>query len=72
MIEKINQVARPADISAERANRLRQSPDLNIDAPVHLEVVNCATPVSAQHAGSVCVVNHHNGAVFLSQIAQPG
>ncbi len=70
MIQKINEVARTADVSAERANRLRQRSDLNIDAAVHAEMIDGAASVAAQYAGSVRVVDHHDGAVLFGEIAQ--
>ena len=70
VIEKIDQIARAADVSAERADRLRQRADLNIDAAVHVEVIDGAAAVAAQHAGGVRVVDHHDGAVFFGQVAQ--
>src|SRR5258707_3430893 len=70
MVEKINQIARAADVSAQRANGLGERPHLNVHAPVNVEVVSSAAPVAAEHAGRVRVINHHDGAVFLGQITQ--
>src|ERR1700686_246464 len=72
MIEKINEIARSAYISAQRANCLRQRSDLDIYAPVHAEVIDRAAAVAAQYAGGVRVVDHHDGAVFFGQVAESG
>jgi hypothetical protein len=67
MVEKLDEIARAADVSAERADGFRQRADLNIDAAVQLEVIDRAAAVAAQHAGRVRVVDHHDGAVFFRQ-----
>ena len=72
VVEKIDEIARSANISAERANGLRQSSHLNIHAPVHFEMIDRAAAVAAEHAGGVGVVDHHDGAVFFRNIAQAG
>src|SRR5208282_3639209 len=72
VIEKIDQIARTADVAAESADRFRQGSNLNVDAPVHPEMIDGAASVAAEHTGSVRVVDHHDCAVFLSRLAQPG
>ena len=72
MIEKVDQVAGAANVSAQRANRLRQRAHLDVDPAVHTEVIDGAATVAAQHAGSVRVVHHHDGAVLLRELAQRG
>ena len=70
MIEKIDQIARAAHVSAQRANRLGQRSHLNIDASVNVEVIDRASSIAPQHAGSMRVVDHHDRAVFFREIAQ--
>src|SRR5208282_6745568 len=70
MIKKIDQIARPANVSAESADRLRQGSDLNIYTPVHSKMIDGATALAAEHAGRVRVVHHHDRAVLLGSIAQ--
>ena len=70
MVEKLDEIARAADVAAERADGLRQRADLDIDAAVQVEVVDGAAAVAAQHAGSVRVVDHHDGAVLFRQRGQ--
>ena len=48
MIEEIDQIARAANVSAKRADRLRKRADLNINASVHTEVIDGAAAVAAQ------------------------
>src|SRR5579862_4643389 len=50
VIEKVNQIARAADVSTERANGFRQRSDLNIHAPVHFEMIDCSSAVFAEDA----------------------
>ena len=72
MIEKLDQVARAADVAAERADGLRERADLDIDAAMQVEVVDGAAAVAAQHARGVRVVDHHDRAIFLGQRAKAG
>src|ERR1039458_2280983 len=72
VIKIIDQIARAADVSAESADGLRQGADLNIDAPVHSKMIDGASSVAAEHAGSMRVIDHHDGAVFLGGFAQAG
>ena len=67
VIEVIDQVLRPADVAAQRADGLRQRAHLHVDAAVHVEVVDRPAAVAAQHARGVGVVDHHDGAVLLGQ-----
>src|ERR1700738_872157 len=39
---------------------------------MHFEIIDGAASVAAQYAGGVGVVDHHDGAVLLRQIAQRG
>ncbi len=70
MVEKLDQVARAANVAAQRADGLRQRAHLHVDAAVQVEVIDGAAPVAAQHAGGVRVVDHHDGAVFFGQRGQ--
>src|SRR5271166_3729562 len=72
MIKKIDQIASAAHISPEGADRLRQSTNLDVDTPVHPEVIDRATPVAAEYAGSVRVIHHHDRATFFGRLAQAG
>ena len=58
------------DVAAERAHGLRQRAHLDVDAPVHLEVVHRAAPVPAEHAARMRVVHHHDAAGLFGQVAQ--
>ena len=60
-------VAAAGDVAAERADRLRQRADLDVDAAVHAEVVDRAAAVPAEHAAGVRVVHHHDRAVLLGE-----
>ena len=70
MVEKIDQVAGAADVSAERADGFRKSSDLDIHASVDVEMIDGAAAVAAENAGGVGVVDHHDGAVFFCEVAQ--
>jgi hypothetical protein len=37
---------------------------------VHVEVVDGATPIGAEHAAGVSIVHHHDAAEFLGECAQ--
>ena len=70
VIQELDQRPAARDVAAERADRLRQRPDLDVDAPVHAEVVDRAAPVLAEHAARMGIVDHHDAAEFLGQRAQ--
>jgi hypothetical protein len=72
VIEEIDQIAGAANVSAQRADGFRERSDLNIDAAVHVEMIDGAAAVAAEHAGGVGVVDHHDGAVFFGELAQRG
>ena len=59
------------DVSAERADRLRQCAHLDVHAAVHPEVVDGAAPVAAKYAARVRIVHHHDRAVLFGDGAQP-
>ncbi len=48
MVEKIDQFARAANVSAHRADGLAERADLNVHAAVAAEVVHGAAPVAAR------------------------
>ncbi len=54
MIKKVDQVARAADVPAKRANRLRKRAHLNVDAPVHPEMINRTAPVACPRTPEAC------------------
>jgi hypothetical protein len=64
------EVARAGDVAAERADGLRERPDLDVDAPVHVEVVDGAAAVPAEHAAGMRVVHHHDRAEFFGRVAE--
>ena len=70
VVEKLDQRAAAGDVAAERADRLRQRADLDVDAAVHVEVIDGAAAVPAEHAARVRVVHHHDAAEFLGERAQ--
>ena len=72
MIKEVNQVARAANVSAERADGLGERTHLHVNAAVHVEVVNGAATIAAEDAGGVCVIHHHDGAIFFGEIAERG
>ena len=46
MVKEIDERAAAGDVSAERADRLRQRADLHVHAAVHAEMIDGAAPVS--------------------------
>ena len=70
MIEVVDEVARAADVTAECSDGLGECAHLHIDALCAVEVVDAAAAVTAQDSGGVSVVDHHDGAVLVGQIAE--
>ncbi len=70
MIEVVDQVARSADIPAQRADCLGQRAHLHIHASMAAEVIDAAAAVAAQNAGGMRIVDHHDGAILLGQIGE--
>jgi len=70
MIEKINQIASAANVSAKRANGFRKRSHLDVHASVNFEVINGSATVAAENAGGVGVIHHHDGAILLREVAQ--
>ena len=62
----------PQTYPPKRADRFRQRSHLDVDAAVHLEMINRAAAIASQHAGGVGVIHHHDGAIFLRQVAERG
>ena len=67
MVEEIDQRAAAGNVAAERADRLRQRADLDIDAAVQAEVIDRAAAVSPEHAARVRIVDHHDAAEFFGE-----
>ena len=72
VVEELDQRLAAGDVAAERADRLRQRADLDVDAAVHAEVIDRAAAVLAEHAARMRVVDHHDAAEFLGERAQLG
>ena len=70
VIEKFDQVGVAGDVAAKRADRLRERADLDVDPAVHAEVIDRAAAVRAEHPARVGIVDHHDAAGFLGQLAQ--
>jgi len=70
MVEIVNQISRPADISSQRSNRLRQRSHLHIHAVRAVEVVNRASPVPAQNSRGMRVIDHHQRPIPICKIAE--
>ena len=47
MVEELDEIARSANVPAERADRFRQGADLDVDAAVQVEVIYGAATVAA-------------------------
>ena len=67
MVQEVDERTAAGDVAAERADRLRQRADLDVDAAVHAEVIDRAAAVAAEHAAGMRVVHHHDRAVFLGE-----
>ena len=65
VIQEVDQIRVAGDVAAERADRLRQRADLDVDPAVHAEMIDRAAPVLAEHAARVRVVDHHDAAGLL-------
>ena len=70
MIEKFDEVTRAAYVAAKSANRFRKRTDLNIDAAMHVEVIDSAAAIASKDAGRMRIIHHHNGAIFLGSVTQ--
>src|SRR6185312_5674435 len=70
MVKELDEIARAANVSTERADGLRQSSHLNVHSPMDAEMVNGTPPVAAENARCMRVIHHHDGAVFLGEVAK--
>ena len=70
VLQELDQVAVARHVAAQGADRLRQRPDLDVDAPVHAEVIDRAASIRAEHAARVRVVDHHDAAGFFRHVAE--
>ena len=70
VIEELDERPAAGDVAAERADRLRQRADLDVDAAVHAEVIDRAAAVRAEHAARMRIVDHHDAAELLGERAQ--
>ena len=72
VIQEVDQVASPADVTAECADCLGQRANLDVHPAMLVEMINRAATIAAQYTRGVGVVHHHDGSVFFSKIAQAG
>ena len=72
MVQELDQVAAPAHVPAQHADRLRERPHLNVYAPMQAEMIDRPAPVAPQHARGMRVVHHHDRAVPFGRLGQPG
>ena len=70
VVEEVDQIARTADVAAERSDRFRESTDLNVDAPVTMKMIHCPAAVASQDARRMGIIDHHDGAVLFGEIAE--
>ena len=69
-IKKIDQVARTTNIAAHHADRFAQRADLDVNSPVHIEMIDRAASSAAEHARRVRVIDHHDAIVFVGEVAE--
>ena len=72
VIEELDEGLGAGDVAAERADRLRQRADLNVDAAVAAEVIDGAAALAPKHAARMRVVHHHDRAELLGDGAELG
>ena len=70
MVEVVDQIARAADVSAECSDGFGECADLDIDALGAMKVINAASAIAAEDAGGVRIVDHHDGTVFVGDVAE--
>ena len=70
MVKVIDEVAAAADVSAKRADSLRERAYLNIDAAMAVEVIDGTASIATENAGSVRIIDHHDGSVFIGKVAE--
>ncbi len=71
-VEKFDQVARAANITADGADGFAERTDLNVHPAVATGVVDGAATTRPEDAGGVRVINHHDAAVFFGEVAEGG
>ena len=70
VVEEVDEVPAAADVAAEGADGFREGAYLDVDFVGCVEVVYGAAAVSAQDAGGVGVVDHHDGAVLFAEVGE--
>ena len=70
MIEKIDEIAGAADVSADGADGFAERADLDVNAAVTAEMIHGAASVASENAGGMRVVHHHDAIVFFSEVAK--
>src|SRR5580658_6076844 len=70
VIQKIDQVAGAADVSAERADGFGECADLNVHAAMHFEMIYRATTISTEDAGGMGIVDHHDRSILPREFTQ--
>ena len=63
---------RPAagDVAAQRTHCLGQRADLDIDAAMQPEMIDCPASIPAEDTARVCIIHHHDAAVLFGERAQ--
>src|ERR1700722_9399856 len=70
LMEEIDQLAGAAGVAAEDSDRFAQCSDLNVDASVTIQVIDCSAAVSAKDAGGVSIVDHCDAVIFFGEVAE--
>ena len=70
VVQEVDERARPGDVAAERADRLRQRADLDVDPAMHAEMVDRAAAVATEDAARMRIIDHHDASEFLGKRAQ--
>ena len=70
-IQELDERPRAGDIAPERAECFRERPDLDVDPAVKTEMIDRAAPLRTEHAARMRVVDHHDAAELVGEIAEP-
>src|SRR5215469_1131113 len=70
MVQIVDQVAASAYIAAKRANGLRECSHLYVHPRGAVEVIHTAATVAPQHPAGMRVVNHHDRAILVAEVAE--
>ena len=70
MIQELDERPAAGNVAPERAERFRQRADLDVDAAVHVEVIDRAAAVPPEHPARMRIVDHHDAAELLGERAQ--